>query len=60
MLSWYNRNITQTEICLHNTFYLNRIFTREMKKKKKSEKLLSLAMPGLNFAVLCTRREMFN
>lgn len=38
MLSWYNRNITQTEICLHNTFYLNRIFTREMKKKKKVRK----------------------
>lgn len=37
MLSWYNRNITQTEICLHNTFYLNRIFTREMKKKKSQK-----------------------
>lgn len=50
MLSWYNRNITQTEICLHNTLYLNRIFTAE---KKKGRKLLSLAMHGLNFLLFC-------
>jgi len=37
MLSPYNRNITQTEIYLHNTFCLNRIFTGG-KKKKKNQK----------------------
>lgn len=49
MLSCYKRNISQTEICLHNTLYLNRIFTGEMKKIKKGRKLLSLAKHGLNF-----------
>lgn len=53
MLSWYNRNITQTEICLHNTLHLNRIFTGEIKKKKKGRKLLLLAVRGLNFSLFC-------
>lgn len=51
MLSWYNRNITQTEICLHNTLYLNRIFTGEKKKRQKTAITCNVWIEFLPFCV---------
>lgn len=60
MLSWYNRNITQTEICLHNTLHLNRIFTGEIKKKKRQKTAITCSAWIEFFAVLCKCREMLS
>lgn len=60
MLSHYNRNIAQTEICLHNTFPLNRIFTGEMKNKKKSGNCYRLQGTDRIFASLGRCRKILN
>lgn len=60
MLTRCNRNIAQTEICLHNTFPLNRIFTGEMKNKRKSENWYRLQGTDKIFVGLGICRKMLN